>query len=108
MRYSHPVHHHRNHKKAARQPSTIMRDYMDRFMYVAGMLAPLMTVPQAIKIWYLKDSQGVSVLTWSGYALGSVLWLLYGLVHREKPIIIANASAAVLQLAVVIGTLWFS
>ncbi len=108
MRYSHPVHHHRNHKKAVRQSSTIMRDYMDRFMYFAGIVAPAMTVPQIIKIWWEKDAAGVSTLSWLGYAVGSMLWFLYGLIHKEKPIIIANGVAAVLQIMVVIGTLWFS
>lgn len=84
------------------------RRYIDRFMYVIGMGAPLMTVPQIIKIWYYQDAGGVSSLSWAGYAIGSFCWLIYGIVHNEKPLIFANGVAAALQIAVVVGTLQFS
>lgn len=84
------------------------RQLFDRVMYVIGLFAPLMTVPQIVKIWAYQDADGVSWLSWGGYALGSTFWFVYGVLHKEKPIIICNGAAALLQFVVVIGTLLYS
>ena len=84
------------------------RQFFDKVMYVIGLFAPLMTVPQITKIWLSHDADGVSALSWAGYALGSTFWFVYGVLHKEKPIIICNGVAALLQFIVVIGTLTFS
>jgi uncharacterized protein with PQ loop repeat len=84
------------------------RIIFDKFMYLVGLFAPLMTVPQILKIWYYQDADGVSWLSWGGYMIGSLFWFIYGILHKEKPLIICNGVAALLQLFVVVGTVLFS
>jgi len=37
--------------------------FVDRFIYVAGMLGPIMTIPQVAAIWISKQAAGVSALS---------------------------------------------
>lgn len=99
---------HNVHLMKHRSQAAERRELFDKVMYVIGLFAPLMTVPQITKIWYSHDADGVSALSWAGYAFGSTFWFVYGLLHKEKPIIICNGVAAFLQFMVVIGTLMFS
>ena len=66
-------------------------------------MAPLVTLPQVITIWISHDVSGVSALTWGSYAVVAAFWLVYGFLHKEKPIIIVNAALIILQISIVVG-----
>ena len=46
-----------------------------------------MSIPQIWLIYVGQDATGVSPISWFAWALFNVPWILYGLVHREPPII---------------------
>ena len=64
-----------------------------------------MTIPQVISVWVKGNIDGVSILTWLGYALGSGFWVIYGIIHKEKPLTIANFLLFVFDITIVIGVL---
>lgn len=76
-------------------------------MYGISIVGALFTLPQFLQIWIQKQAQGVSLLTWSAYTCLSGLWLLYGVVHKEKQIILAQALLLLLDLGVVVGMLLY-
>ena len=78
---------------------------LDKIIYVVGVLGPVMTLPQVIKIFVLKDASGVSFASWFAYTIFSSVWLYYGTVHKEKPIIISNALWVLAELLIVIEVL---
>ena len=78
---------------------------MDKAVYVAGVLGPLMTIPQVSKIWIDKNATGVSLASWVGYTATASVWLIYGLMHKEKPIIVTYILWVILEILVVIGVL---
>lgn len=78
---------------------------MDWFIYAVALLSPIMTLPQVTQIWIEKNVAGVSLLTWSSYTVFAVFWLTYGLIHREKPIILSNILGGSLNLIIVAGIL---
>jgi len=78
---------------------------IDDLVYVAGIVGPIMTLPQIIKIFGNKSAEGVSLITWLAYTLAAVFWLLYGIAHKEKPIIMTYALWVLFDLAVVYGCL---
>lgn len=80
---------------------------LDGIMYGAGVVAPLVSIPQLLEIYKNHNAAGISVLTWSGYTLLSVLWLTYGVVHREQPIIVAHALWLLVNVLVVIGAILY-
>lgn len=102
------VHHYHKRKKASHQLSGSQRglnSFVDRMVYVLGTLGVLIFVPQLIVVWTQKDISGVSVMSWFGMCAASTLWLIYGVVHREKPIMFANTLALVVQGLIILGIL---
>jgi uncharacterized protein with PQ loop repeat len=71
-------------------------------VYVAVIGGPLMTLPQIYSIW-MEHQKGVSIVSWTGYMLTGVIWLVYGLKHREWPIIILQLTWIALDLGVIVG-----
>ncbi len=75
---------------------------IDKLVYVAVIGGPLMTLPQIYSIW-MQHQKGVSIVSWIGYMLTGVIWLVYGLKHREWPIIILQLTWIALDLGVIVG-----
>ena len=57
----------------------------------AATLCALSFVPQIIKIYKTKTTRDLPVVTFLFFMLGVILWLIYGLMIKEFPIIIANS-----------------
>lgn len=79
--------------------------FFDKFIVPLALITPFMTIPQVLAVWVKGNIDGVSILTWLGYALGSGFWVVYGLIHKEKPLTIANFLLFVFDLAIVVGVL---
>ncbi len=77
--------------------------FFDNIAYAAGVLTPAFTLPQLYEIYAHHDASGVSLITWSAYLVLSIFWMLYGIVHKEKPIILMYFSQAFLQIFIVWG-----
>ena len=68
--------------------------------FTAGLLTTLAFVPQVVKIWKTKSARDVSLHTFAAFTLGVALWLAYGIVRQEPPIIVWNAVTLVLAGAI--------
>lgn len=79
----------------------------DTLMLWVGPLAPIALFPQVLEIYMLRDAGSFSLVTWSFLATINTLWTIYGFIHREPPILIANAGLATLNIAIVVGILLF-
>lgn len=77
---------------------------VDEFAYVVGVFSPLMTLPQLYTIYIEKNAAGISLVSWCAFAVGSLFWLYYGILHKEKPIIISQMLWVTCQILIVIGT----
>lgn len=80
---------------------------LDSLIYPIAILSPVMTIPQIAEIW-IHHSAKLSLITWGSYATVSAFWFVYGVQHKEKPIIIGNGLSIVAHSLVVIGILLFS
>ena len=90
---------HNHHKRLDKKIGTIM--------YGLALLGPIMTLPQVIAIWQTKDVGGFSLLTWGTYLFLSVAWLLYGMYHQEKPLIVSNVLYLMTNTGIIAGILLF-
>ena len=81
---------------------------LDRVIYAVGVIGPLFTIPQLVKIYYLQDASGVSALSWGAYALSDIPWILYGMAHREGPITFTYSLWLVFNTLVFVGTIIYS
>lgn len=68
--------------------------------YAAGLLTTLAFVPQVFKIWKSRSARDVSLPAFATFTLGVALWLAYGIVRREPPIIAWNAVTLLLAGAI--------
>jgi len=82
--------------------------WLDKFLLIVAVLGPLITLPQIIEIYFVKNVSGVSIITWGLFALGAIPWIIYGFVHKEKPIVISYALWFVLALLIVVGVVVYS
>lgn len=106
------LHHHhirkRIHHKYEEYPHPHkFKRFIDRAIYVVGIVGPLMTIPQIVKIWVYQNASGVSLASWIAFSITSSFWLMYGIVHKEKPIIITYALWVLLKISIVIGILLY-
>ena len=81
------------------------REMIDLLVYMVGVLMIILTIPQIITIWIFKEALGVSTITWCAYFVGAIVWVMYGIVHKQKPIIITYSIWMVLDMLIIIGTL---
>jgi uncharacterized protein with PQ loop repeat len=98
---SHGLHHF--HKRKRRRELDKWKQLMDRLIYGVVFGAPLLTIPQVTKIWIEKNAASVSVISWSAYLIAAIFWLVYALVHKEKPLIISSIIWIFLDLLIVVG-----
>lgn len=80
---------------------------LDNIVYVVSVVLPLTTIPQIYQIWSTHDAQGISLLTWVLYAIFGIPMLLYGIVHKVKPLIIMNCLWLVVYELVIVGTILY-
>lgn len=79
------------------------KETLDYLVYFASILGPIMTVPQAWTIWSSQSATNVSLITWLTYAVLSVIWLVYGIFNKEKPLIILNFLLVTINIIIVAG-----
>lgn len=77
---------------------------IDRLVYFAAIFGPLVTLPQIYDIWFLKKT-GISVVTWVGYGLAAIIWLIYGFKLGSKPIIFTQTAWIIISGLIVAGVL---
>ena len=62
---------------------------------IVGLLAAFGTtvsfLPQAIKTIQTKDTSGISLSMYALFTVGTLLWLIYGIMSDSLPVTIANA-----------------
>ncbi|MEO7989095.1 MAG: SemiSWEET transporter [Chryseolinea sp.] len=56
----------------------------------AGMLTTIAFLPQVIKTWKSRSAKDLSLGMFSLFCAGVVLWLTYGILVRDIPVIAAN------------------
>jgi MtN3 and saliva related transmembrane protein len=63
-------------------------------------------VPQVVKTWRSGSSEDLSLGMYGLFAVGITLWLIYGALIRDLPIVLANGVTLVLVVAVLGQALW--
>lgn len=76
------------------------------FVTIIGFSAAALTtgsfLPQAIKTIRTKDTHSISFFMYLLFSTGTLLWLLFGLLSDNIPIIIANAITLVFAVIILI------
>ncbi len=84
------------------------KQLVKRSVLAIAVIEPVMTLPQIYEIWIKQETEGVSTATWGMYISAAIIWLLYGLQLKDKPLIISSILWIITESAVVIGSLIYS
>ncbi|HRZ19460.1 MAG TPA: SemiSWEET transporter [Methanofastidiosum sp.] len=77
-------------------------DYIIIVGMIAAFLSTVSSLPQVIKTIKLKETKDISFWMWAFLAVGIFLWLVYGLLKKDLPIILANGISLFL-VSIVLG-----
>ena len=105
---AHPVHHYHKRKRIYRNyepyPSRKRsKRFMDKIVYLVAILGPIMTIPQFLKVYVEQNVSGLSLISWSSYFLINIVWLCYGILHKEKPIVLAYSAWMIMNGLIALG-----
>jgi MtN3 and saliva related transmembrane protein len=81
--------------------------FTDLIGYIAAVLTTLSFVPQAWHTFTTRDVRGISLGMYSAFTVGVALWLVYGLLLRAWPIVLANAITLALAATILVMKLRF-
>jgi len=80
---------------------------LDNIVLFGGLLIPLISMPQLIKIWIEQSAKDVSLISWTGYLIGATVFFIYGIAHKEKPLILVYGLSMLVDLSILISILIF-
>jgi MtN3 and saliva related transmembrane protein len=82
--------------------------FLDTIIFIPGVVGPIATIPQILNIYSTHSAGNVSAFTFGTYAVFNLVWIVYGLAHRERPIIIAYCLWFVVNMTVCLGALAYA
>lgn len=69
---------------------------------VAGLLTTISFLPQVIKTWKIKETKNLSLGTFILQEIANILWVVYGIIINQSPLIVWNTMTAALVLIIII------
>lgn len=85
-----------------REPSKI-KTILEFMIYFVGFLGTILALPQAYKIWVLKEIGGASIISWVALASFTPFWILYGIMHKKKSLVMTYVVWFLINLLVIVG-----
>ena len=76
--------------------------FVDYVGSIAATCTTLAFIPQAIHSYKTRDLSGISLPMYSIFTLGVAMWLVYGLLKQDWPIIIANTVTVALSAMILV------
>jgi len=107
MHYPGLRHKHEQSKAHSRHNRSTYLVFLDKLTFVAGTIGPFTVLPQIYTIFSTHSAKGVSLATWSLIFIVTFPWILYGLAHKDKSIIVSFILWEVVNLTVVAGVLLY-
>jgi MtN3 and saliva related transmembrane protein len=69
---------------------------------IAAFCTTISLLPQTIKIISQKQTRDISLFMYIIFTSGVLLWLIYGILTRDIPVILANAVTILLSFTILI------
>jgi uncharacterized protein with PQ loop repeat len=104
------IHRHKRIRKnavAPRAASGFWKGILDRVTMIAGILGPIMVIPQIYQIYSTHMAIGVSALSWGSFALLDLPFICYGILHRDRPIVTTYSLFCFANILVAAGAILY-
>ena len=72
-------------------------DFIQILGLIAGSLTTISFLPQVIKTWKSRSTKDISLAMFGIFCLGTLLWLIYGILISSLPMIFANSITLILS-----------
>ncbi|MEP6803309.1 MAG: SemiSWEET transporter [Flavobacterium sp.] len=73
----------------------------------AGTCVTISVVPQILKVWKTKKVKQISLKTFGILTFGLLIWIIYGIIKNDLPIIITNSVSFCLNLIMVYFIIYY-
>lgn len=90
-----PKHKHRHQKSF----------FVNKIIFAAAIIEPLFTLPQAYIIFKNQNAADVSLTTWIGFNILTIIWIWYSIVNKEKVVLVYQGLYFIFNTLVIIGAL---
>lgn len=94
-------------RQGVKKPSSSYIVFLDKLTFIVGVVGPFTVLPQIYSIFSTKSADGVSLITWALIFIVTFPWILYGMAHKERNIIVSFILWEVVNLTVVVGVLLY-
>lgn len=74
--------------------------WIDIIGFSAAFCTTIAFLPQAIKVFKTRDTAALSLLMYTIFTVGVMLWLTYGIFRQDPAIIVANIITLCLALCI--------
>lgn len=81
---------------------------IDRICYAASVFMPATAIPQIHQLYTTRDADSLSLLMWVLYLVGIIPFLLFGVIHNEKQLIVLNVLWMIITILMIFGIVLFS
>lgn len=76
--------------------------YQELLGFIAAGLGAISFLPQLIKIWRFRSVKDISTGMYVIYAFSVILWLIYGIIIKSEPLILAEILTLILVSTILI------
>ncbi|HSW65670.1 MAG TPA: hypothetical protein VLI54_00840 [Bacillota bacterium] len=95
----------RHHNHPIRQP--LQRRFINKAIIAVAATQPLGTIPQIVTVFQHRDGSSLSISSWAIYILFDFMWLWYGVVEKQKAVIVSAVMFTLMEGAVLLGALLY-
>ena len=81
---------------------------INKFVYIFGVIGPLIALFQAVKIFSVQSAVGVSLLYWVSYLVVAAMWFGYGVYYKNKAIMFVYSLWIVVVVIILNGTYFYN
>jgi MtN3 and saliva related transmembrane protein len=82
-------------------------EFVDILGLFAGTCVTISVIPQILKVWRTKKVKQISLKTFSILTFGIFVWIIYGVLKEDLPIIITNSVSFCLNLLMVYFIIYY-
>ena len=76
--------------------------YQELLGFIAAGLGAISFLPQLIKIWRFRSVKDISTGMYVIYAFSVILWLIYGIIIKSEPLILAEILTLILVSTILV------
>ena len=76
--------------------------YQELLGFIAAGLCAISFLPQLIKIWRFRSVKDISTGMYVIYSFSVILWLIYGIIIKSAPLILAEILTLILVSAILV------